>query len=206
MRLSSSKRWKRGGEGQANPGAHAYMFVCTHRCFHTQTHTSTVNSVCLRQGAQVGKRGQSRQDVVGKVEGPVGGERDTLSGSHPSTLAQPQRMRVSSSKRWKGEGQAKELHEERVQRRKSAKKKECKVPPHSPRESKSENTGTQCVKRITDALPLGHMSNMTRYLCVPRTFFHTQASTWRCCGLCMLTARSSGRQTRLPAESASWCI
>jgi hypothetical protein len=159
MRLSSSKRWKRGGEGQANPGAHAYMFVCTHRCFHTQTHTSTVNSVCLRQGAQVGKRGQSRQDVVGKVEGPVGGERDTLSGSHPSTLAQPQRMRVSSSKRWKGEGQAKELHEERVQRRKSAKKKECKVPAQPQRKQKRKYRDTVCKKNNRCTAPGAHVQH-----------------------------------------------
>jgi hypothetical protein len=47
MRVSSSKWWKRAGEGQANPGAHACMFVCTHRFFHTQTHTSRYCELCM---------------------------------------------------------------------------------------------------------------------------------------------------------------
>ena len=39
----------------------------------------------------------------------------------------------------------------------------------APEEATLENTGTRCVKRKTDALPLGHL---TRCLCV-----HTHAST-----------------------------
>ena len=50
---------------------------------------------------------------------------------------------------------------------------------------------------------------MTRCLCVhTRTCFHTQASActaWSYCEKCVLTARSPGRQTRLPAESSRRC-
>jgi hypothetical protein len=76
---------------------------------------STVKYVCLRQGTKAGKRvfRQHRQGVVAKVELPVGEEGDTRSASHPSTSAQPNRMRVRRSKRrervWEGN------KEERVQ-------------------------------------------------------------------------------------------
>jgi hypothetical protein len=158
------------------PGAHDYNL-----CVSTHMHGATVNCVCLPQGGQADKRviRQSRQGVVVKAQPPVGGEGDTRSGSHPSTPAQHERMRGSRSKRWnrKGQGQVKEL-----QRRKSAK---C---PRSPRESKSENTGTQCVKRKTDALPLGHM---TRCLCAnAHASAHKQAHGAP--ELCMLTTRRSG--------------
>ena len=71
--------------------------------------SSIVNYVCLRQGVQADKRviRQCRQGVVVKLEAPVGEEGDTRSDAHPSTPAQHECMRLSSSKRWKraGEGQ-----------------------------------------------------------------------------------------------------
>ena len=107
-----------------------------------RTHFSTVNYVCLRQGAQADKhvcRKSPQEVVVGKVESPVGEEEDTRSGSHPSTPAQHERMRLSSSKRWNrgGEGQAKGL-----QKRKSAKKKGSKVAAPPQEKANVVNTGT----------------------------------------------------------------
>jgi hypothetical protein len=127
------------------------MFVCPHTCFHTQASAwSYCEYVCLLQGAQVGKHvcRQSRQGVALKVELPVGEEGDTRSASHPSTPAQPNRMRVAAARGGRGCGRA-------------TKKKECKVPAQPQRRHK-------CQKK-TATHPLGHM---TRCLCV-----HTHAST-----------------------------
>jgi hypothetical protein len=78
------------------------LCVHTHASTHKQAHGATVKNVCLLQGAQAGKRvcRQRRQVVAEKVEVPVGEEGDTRSASHPSTPAQPNRMRVRSSKKW----------------------------------------------------------------------------------------------------------
>ncbi len=84
----------------------------------------------------------------------MGEEGDTRSGSHASTPAQPNRLRVRKEV---GEGVGGQ------QRRKSAK---C---PHNPRESKCGKYRDTSVKRKAATQPLGHM---TRCLCV-----HTHAST-----------------------------
>jgi hypothetical protein len=104
-----------------------------------------VKNVFLLQGAQVGKHvcRQSRQGVVVKEEHPVGEEGDTRSASHPSTSAQPNRMRVRSSKRrervWEGN------KEERVQSART-----------TPEKANVVNTGHKCQKKSSHTAPGAH--------------------------------------------------
>jgi hypothetical protein len=120
------------------------LCVHTHASTHKQAHGSTVKNVCLLQGAQAGKHvcRQRRQGVAEKVELPVGEEGDTRSASHPSTPAQPNRMRVRSSKKWEivWEGNK----EERVQSART-----------TPEKANLVNTGTQVSKEKQPHSPWG---------------------------------------------------
>jgi hypothetical protein len=111
-----------------------------------------VKNVFLLQGAQVGKHvcRQSRQGVVVKEEHPVGEEGDTRSASHPSTSAQPNRMRVRRSKKgeivWEGN------KEERVQSART-----------TPEKANVVNTVTQVSKEKQPHIPCGKVPGSGRH-------------------------------------------
>jgi hypothetical protein len=128
------------------PLGHMTRCLCvhTHASTHKQAHGATVKNVCLLQRGQAGKHvcRQRRQGIVGKVEEPVGEEGDTRSDSHPSTPAQPNRMRVRSSKRWERVWEGNK--EERVQSARTTPEKRNVV-----------NTGTHVSKEKQPHSPWG---------------------------------------------------